>query len=108
MRTKKNDDEIVTKKGGSPKYAYALTSKENFSIEYSVHQHNKMRTHNWPNLDTLITQEQDFFYRPLMDQLTLGILFYVGYRDLMVVGKPIKKIHVKPTSKPYKKTKYSR
>jgi hypothetical protein len=43
---KENDDDIVTKKRGSPKYAYALTSNENFIIEYLVHQHNKMKTHN--------------------------------------------------------------
>jgi len=46
---------LSPKKGGSPRYVYALTLKENFSIEYSVHQHNKMRTHNLSNLDTLIT-----------------------------------------------------
>jgi hypothetical protein len=82
-------------------YAYALTSKEKFSIEYTVHQHNKMRTHNWPNLNTLITQKQDFFYKPLIRSVHFEYFLYVGYHDLMVVGKPIKKIHVKPTPKPY-------
>ncbi len=46
----------VTRKGGSPKYACAMTSKENSSMEFSVHQHCKIRTHNWPNLNTLLTQ----------------------------------------------------
>ncbi len=65
----------IIKKGATPKYAYALTSNENLSIEYSMHLHNKIRTHNWLDLDSLLTQWQKTFYRPLTDQLTMNHLF---------------------------------